>query len=333
MGEFMCGDDWDLEAVVRGYTSQSSSTAANLDIMECPFDSFTDAPYLMSSTYNQLDLGFSIDFPGFSETSMLLEDFDWAYGPSMTPDSSQTTPACSSSNTRAVNNEAGKIQEGAGSSAVCSPAHVDDAVYTTPKYKRRKNQHKQVVHHVSADDIVTSDPWAWRKYGQKPIKGSPYPRSYYRCSSSKGCPARKQVERSNSESGMFTLTYTGEHNHGHPTRRSALAGVNRSSRKFSASKDPTAVAASEELIVHEHKLPREIKVDHDERSPTASGTSTVEESSGKLTGTPVWGHEIREDDGKVLKLPSSSLAMAGEEIFMGFDELEGLDFDFSLNYC
>jgi hypothetical protein len=22
-----------------------------------------------------------------------------------------------------------------------------------------------------------SDSWAWRKYGQKPIKGSPYPRS------------------------------------------------------------------------------------------------------------------------------------------------------------
>ncbi|GMN52301.1 hypothetical protein TIFTF001_021445 [Ficus carica] len=30
-----------------------------------------------------------------------------------------------------------------------------------------------------------SDFWSWRKYGQKPIKGSPYPRGYYRCSTSK----------------------------------------------------------------------------------------------------------------------------------------------------
>ncbi|KAJ8532186.1 hypothetical protein K7X08_012109 [Anisodus acutangulus] len=58
-----------------------------------------------------------------------------------------------------------------------------------------------------------SDSWSWRKYGQKPIKGSPYPRGYYRCSSSKGCPARKQVERSRLDPTMLLITYCSEHNH------------------------------------------------------------------------------------------------------------------------
>ncbi|XP_031493869.1 probable WRKY transcription factor 65 isoform X1 [Nymphaea colorata] len=57
------------------------------------------------------------------------------------------------------------------------------------------------------------DSWAWRKYGQKPIKGSPYPRGYYRCSSSKGCPARKQVERSRLDPTVLLVTYSSDHNH------------------------------------------------------------------------------------------------------------------------
>ncbi|KAE8712893.1 putative WRKY transcription factor 29 [Hibiscus syriacus] len=95
-----------------------------------------------------------------------------------------------------------------------------------PKRSSRKNQKNRVVQHVTADDIQ-SDRWAWRKYGQKPIKGSPYPRSYYRCSSLKGCLARKQVERSCSDPGIFIISYTGEHSHGHPTRRNSLAGSTR----------------------------------------------------------------------------------------------------------
>ncbi|XP_008777869.1 probable WRKY transcription factor 65 [Phoenix dactylifera] len=61
-----------------------------------------------------------------------------------------------------------------------------------------------------------TDSWAWRKYGQKPIKGSPYPRGYYRCSSSKGCPARKQVERSRVDPTMLVVTYSFDHNHPGP---------------------------------------------------------------------------------------------------------------------
>lgn len=103
--------------------------------------------------------------------------------------------------------------------------------------KRRKSQAKKVVcipapapanNRPSTGEVVPSDLWAWRKYGQKPIKGSPYPRGYYRCSSSKGCSARKQVERSRTDPNMLVITYTSEHNHPWPTQRNALAGSTRS---------------------------------------------------------------------------------------------------------
>ncbi|KAJ6810345.1 putative WRKY transcription factor 69 [Iris pallida] len=58
-----------------------------------------------------------------------------------------------------------------------------------------------------------SDFWSWRKYGQKPIKGSPYPRGYYRCSTSKGCSAKKQVDRCKTDGSILIITYTSDHNH------------------------------------------------------------------------------------------------------------------------
>ncbi|WVZ74072.1 hypothetical protein U9M48_022299 [Paspalum notatum var. saurae] len=102
--------------------------------------------------------------------------------------------------------------------------------------KRRKNQARKVVcipapaasaGGRTTGEVVPSDLWAWRKYGQKPIKGSPYPRGYYRCSSSKGCPARKQVERSRTDPSLLVITYNSEHNHPWPTQRNALAGSTR----------------------------------------------------------------------------------------------------------
>ncbi|KQJ97996.1 probable WRKY transcription factor 29 isoform X2 [Brachypodium distachyon] len=110
--------------------------------------------------------------------------------------------------------------------------------------KPRKSQTKRVVcipaptaasgRQSTSGEVVPSDLWAWRKYGQKPIKGSPYPRGYYRCSSSKGCPARKQVERSRTDPNMLVITYTSDHNHPWPTQRNALAGSTRLSSSASA---------------------------------------------------------------------------------------------------
>ncbi|XP_066344209.1 uncharacterized protein [Miscanthus floridulus] len=115
--------------------------------------------------------------------------------------------------------------------------------------KRRKSQTKKVVcipapvaappgvggRPSTSGEVVPSDLWAWRKYGQKPVKGSPYPRGYYRCSSSKGCSARKQVERSRTDPSMLVITYTSEHNHPWPTQRNALAGSTRPSLSSSSS--------------------------------------------------------------------------------------------------
>ncbi|CAM8992455.1 unnamed protein product [Rhodiola kirilowii] len=64
------------------------------------------------------------------------------------------------------------------------------------------------------------DDYNWRKYGQKQVKGSDFPRSYYKCMHLH-CPGKKKVERS--PEGIITeIIYSGGHNHPKP-------GLNRRS--------------------------------------------------------------------------------------------------------
>jgi WRKY transcription factor 33 len=67
----------------------------------------------------------------------------------------------------------------------------------------------------------SDDGYNWRKYGQKQVKGSENPRSYYKCTYP-NCPTKKKVERS--LDGQITeIVYKGSHNHPKPqsTRRSS----------------------------------------------------------------------------------------------------------------
>jgi WRKY transcription factor 33 len=69
----------------------------------------------------------------------------------------------------------------------------------------------------------SDDGYNWRKYGQKQVKGSENPRSYYKCTFP-NCPTKKKVERS--LDGQITeIVYKGSHNHAKPqsTRRSSSA--------------------------------------------------------------------------------------------------------------
>nr|QQV37202.1 WRKY transcription factor [Boehmeria nivea] len=65
-----------------------------------------------------------------------------------------------------------------------------------------------------ATDKPQDDGYNWRKYGQKQVKGSEFPRSYYKCTHL-NCPVKKKVERS--PDGQITeIIYKGQHNHEMP---------------------------------------------------------------------------------------------------------------------
>ncbi|CAI8585935.1 unnamed protein product [Vicia faba] len=60
----------------------------------------------------------------------------------------------------------------------------------------------------------SDDGYNWRKYGQKQVKGSENPRSYYKCTYP-NCPTKKKVERS-FEGQITEIVYKGTHNHPKP---------------------------------------------------------------------------------------------------------------------
>ncbi|GFZ08214.1 WRKY DNA-binding protein 11 [Actinidia rufa] len=93
--------------------------------------------------------------------------------------------------------------------------------------KKRKSRVKRTIRVPAISSKVAdipADEYLWRKYGQKPIKGSPYPRGYYKCSSVRGCPARKHVERATDDPAMLIVTYEGEHRHSQSAMQENVAG-------------------------------------------------------------------------------------------------------------
>ncbi|XP_066351283.1 transcription factor WRKY45-2-like isoform X2 [Miscanthus floridulus] len=81
--------------------------------------------------------------------------------------------------------------------------------------KRKQSSSKSRSQRPSDKKITATleDGHVWRKYGQKEIQDSPYPRSYYRCThkSDQGCSAKRQVQRCETDTSKYVVTYYGEH--------------------------------------------------------------------------------------------------------------------------
>ncbi|XP_073066577.1 probable WRKY transcription factor 49 [Primulina eburnea] len=76
-------------------------------------------------------------------------------------------------------------------------------------YNGNKKYSLRIKNHGSA---ISDDGYKWRKYGQKSIKNSPNPRSYYRCAKPR-CNAKKRVERAMDDPDTLMVTYEGLHVH------------------------------------------------------------------------------------------------------------------------
>ncbi|URE24565.1 WRKY [Musa troglodytarum] len=84
----------------------------------------------------------------------------------------------------------------------------------TKKGQKPQNEPRFAFKTRSEVDYL-EDGYRWRKYGQKAVKNSPFPRSYYRCTSAT-CDVKKRVERSSDDPAVVVTTYEGQHTHPRP---------------------------------------------------------------------------------------------------------------------
>ncbi|KAL0459789.1 UNVERIFIED_CONTAM: WRKY transcription factor 23 [Sesamum latifolium] len=94
------------------------------------------------------------------------------------------------------------------------------------------------------------DGYRWRKYGQKAVKNSPFPRSYYRCTTA-SCNVKKRVERSCDDPAIVVTTYEGQHAHPSPVMPRSPAAVHTLPR-YSGFSGPDGVGAPSAEMVLSH---------------------------------------------------------------------------------
>ncbi|XP_065864587.1 probable WRKY transcription factor 43 [Euphorbia lathyris] len=83
---------------------------------------------------------------------------------------------------------------------------------TKPGGRMRKHTRPRFAFQTRSAADILDDGFRWRKYGQKSVKNSTFPRSYYRCTHHT-CNVKKQVQRLSKDTSIVVTTYEGVHNH------------------------------------------------------------------------------------------------------------------------
>ncbi|KAG8085166.1 hypothetical protein GUJ93_ZPchr0010g10945 [Zizania palustris] len=81
--------------------------------------------------------------------------------------------------------------------------------------ERRPNSRRRTQQSSGLTKILKNldDGQAWRKYGQKEIQNSTYPKAYFRCTHKydQQCVAQRQVQRCDEDPASYRITYIGDH--------------------------------------------------------------------------------------------------------------------------
>ncbi|MQM00391.1 hypothetical protein Taro_033112 [Colocasia esculenta] len=127
-----------------------------------------------------------------------------------------------------------KTEEGDDSEHDLKRRKMDVTVIESSSSHRTVTEPRIIVQTTSEVDLL-DDGYRWRKYGQKVVKGNPYPRSYYKCTNA-GCNVRKHVERASTDPKAVITTYEGKHNHDVPAARNSSHNTASASSVISATR-------------------------------------------------------------------------------------------------
>ncbi|MFQ6623694.1 hypothetical protein Gotur_004542 [Gossypium turneri] len=107
----------------------------------------------------------------------------------------------------------GEVNECLGTKKSSGDDHLGVSAMKMKRIKgRRKVREPRFCFKTMSDVDVLDDGYKWRKYGQKVVKNTQHPRSYYRCTQD-NCRVKKRVERLAEDPRMVITTYEGRHAH------------------------------------------------------------------------------------------------------------------------
>ncbi|KAK1428623.1 hypothetical protein QVD17_17462 [Tagetes erecta] len=141
-----------------------------------------------------------------------------------------------------------------------------------------------------------NDGYKWRKYGQKQVKASENPRSYYKCTY-QSCSMRKKVETS-IDGDITEIVYKGNHNHPKPqsTKRSSASPVSDNSImvnqfndcqdqfhgcgqwEFVGTPENSSISIGDNEFVEDEVEAKRLKMEDEDDRVSMEGSRTVKES-------------------------------------------------------